>query len=349
MFFRYVRFFAFVTVSLLLFVSCLHASPRMNYPGTRARAMGSAFTAIADDASAVWYNPAGINSEGEQVDIIIEGNEAIDDDLDIDTTPFLSLKMMGEKWGFAFSYFNPYVFGSPVVITEEDGYVDSWNEGITVNRLDIFSVGAARKLANRIKVGGTVEFVDVDTKEDLEYPSDSKGFSGSIGVQWIPVEDLARGFRVRVGGTYRFKSSIGDSFEKYSKPSSWNCGAAVMKSVTSLCSNLIVSAQYEKTDFTEIGANGLKYEMMSYGAEWQIALDSSISRIAFRAGLYSESPEVGNDFEMNGATWGIGVRFGEKLGVEYSMEKREWQARQAGYKDEFTLHALALTYSYHNE
>ena len=39
------------------------AGPFTSYPGARARAMGGAFTGIADDASAVWFNPAGFAKE----------------------------------------------------------------------------------------------------------------------------------------------------------------------------------------------------------------------------------------------------------------------------------------------
>ncbi|MFW6099755.1 MAG: hypothetical protein ACOC90_00075 [Bacteroidota bacterium] len=330
------------------FASFSHASPRMNYPGTRARAMGTAFTAIADDASAIWYNPAGIVSEGKRTDFILEFNEAIDDRLDTKTTPFIALKTAGGNWEFAFSYFNPYLFGSSVVDIEETGGVASWNEGAVVDKLDIFSVGAARLLPHRIKVGGTVEFVRVNEKGE-ESTYDSQGFSGSLGVQWVPIENLPRGFKVRLGGAYRFESTVDKSFGEYSKPESWNCGAAVMKSITPLQSNIIISTQYENTSFPDLKSE-LEYDMMSYGLEWQIALEGAISRMALRAGIYTETPEgIESDFEMNGVTYGLGLRFGESWGLEYSMEKRKWEDPQIRDEEEFTLHAIALTYSHSSE
>ena len=52
----------FITIFFLITLtgSQTFADPFMNYPGARAKAMGGAFTGIADDASAVWYNPAGL-------------------------------------------------------------------------------------------------------------------------------------------------------------------------------------------------------------------------------------------------------------------------------------------------
>jgi long-chain fatty acid transport protein len=39
------------------------ADPYLTQPGTKARGMGTAFTAVADDVSAVWYNPAGMSKQ----------------------------------------------------------------------------------------------------------------------------------------------------------------------------------------------------------------------------------------------------------------------------------------------
>lgn len=47
----------------------------LSLPGVRARAMGGAFVGLANDASAVWYNPAGIATPGR--DTIVEWSEAV--------------------------------------------------------------------------------------------------------------------------------------------------------------------------------------------------------------------------------------------------------------------------------
>jgi hypothetical protein len=52
------------SVSFVTFVSFVHARPAEAQPvdtvGVRAQGMGGAFTAVADDASATWWNPAGL-------------------------------------------------------------------------------------------------------------------------------------------------------------------------------------------------------------------------------------------------------------------------------------------------
>src|SRR5262245_65201117 len=51
-------------VSFVFFVSFVHARPAEAQPadavGVRAQGMGGAFTALADDATATWWNPAGL-------------------------------------------------------------------------------------------------------------------------------------------------------------------------------------------------------------------------------------------------------------------------------------------------
>lgn len=341
-FMRFLKFSGIVLGLIVLSVVDLHASPRMNYPGTRARAMGMAFTAIADDASAIWYNPAGIAIGGEgHLDFIAEGSEAIDDRLDTETTPFVAFKAVAGKGGFSLSYFKPYVFGHTAVDT-----ADSWEEPEIIDDMEILSIGGAYTFPYRIRIGGAVEAIFVNTKSQEN--SSRNGGAATLGAQWVPLVKRPWGLKVQLGGVYRFNSDIdGRGYEAYNKPASWNAGAAVMKSITPLHSNLVFSAQYEKTDFSAVEENRWEYDMVSYGIEWQIALDSFITRMAFRAGMYSEVPEgIDSDFEMNGSTYGIGLRFGDKWGLEYSLEKREWENPEVDYTEDFTLHALAVTYSY---
>ena len=62
---RWLSFVPFVPfVSFVAFVSFVHALPAEAQPadavGVRAQGMGGAFTAVADDATAAWWNPAGL-------------------------------------------------------------------------------------------------------------------------------------------------------------------------------------------------------------------------------------------------------------------------------------------------
>ena len=49
-----------------IFMAKLHASFEDTNTGARAAAMGGAFTAIADDVYAVYYNPAGLYQLGRK-------------------------------------------------------------------------------------------------------------------------------------------------------------------------------------------------------------------------------------------------------------------------------------------
>src|SRR2546421_12540378 len=52
--------------------------------GVRARGMGGAFTAVADDSSATWWNPAGIPT-GPYFNAILEWNRGRKPDTPVDT------------------------------------------------------------------------------------------------------------------------------------------------------------------------------------------------------------------------------------------------------------------------
>lgn len=52
--------FTVITLGLLALPMHVIADPWTSFPGTKARGMGTAFTAIADDPSAAWHNPAGL-------------------------------------------------------------------------------------------------------------------------------------------------------------------------------------------------------------------------------------------------------------------------------------------------
>ncbi|HEY1584663.1 MAG TPA: hypothetical protein VGH63_03185, partial [Polyangia bacterium] len=66
------RALAFAAAALFVSTASLHDArgaglSRPNIVGARAIGMGGAFTAIADDPTAVWYNPAGTALYGDNV------------------------------------------------------------------------------------------------------------------------------------------------------------------------------------------------------------------------------------------------------------------------------------------
>jgi len=74
----------------------------VNYPGTRAKAMGGAFVAVADDSSAWWYNPAGVATKGADLTLEFSTVPLIENDTydTNETGGFLGIKSGGGNVGF---------------------------------------------------------------------------------------------------------------------------------------------------------------------------------------------------------------------------------------------------------
>ncbi len=149
-----------ITIGLVLLSGlCFGAGRRpgavflMIWPGSRPTALGGAFTAIADDASAAYYNPAGL---GFQQNIIISGTH-------VNWLPELAPDMYYEYLAVSapfskvgtFAFNGVYLTTGETVVQNESGTVIG-----TYTTFD-FSLGLAygRELTPYLAVGGGVKLV----------------------------------------------------------------------------------------------------------------------------------------------------------------------------------------------
>ena len=222
------------------------ADPFMSYPGTRAKAMGGAFCGIADDSSAVWYNPAGL-VEGEVFDLVFEWSEAIGQDTlkkgsVVDTSQygvnpetltndeskiFFAMKSSNDtnrdlKGSLACYYMSPYTIDwyFPPILQINTTF------GNFRERMDIYGIAYANSAnSERIKYGLTFEYINIGFKVDglryiYEYDAPyyyynnivtdydhAYGFSGSFGLLGILYANERHAMTLKMGGVYRFGSS----------------------------------------------------------------------------------------------------------------------------------------------
>jgi len=146
------------TLALLLLTTAVPAWAQGEAPaGARATGMGGAFVAVADDASAVFWNPAGLAS-GSYFSMAIDTNHLnTDDDSALPHDRSALMLALGTP-ALGLSYFTNTVTRAAELVAPPG--LDA-TSGYRVERLETRHVGATvvQSIAQRIAVGATVKLV----------------------------------------------------------------------------------------------------------------------------------------------------------------------------------------------
>ena len=151
-------FVSFVSLVLVVGVPHIAHAQSADLVGVRALGMGGAFTAVADDATSTWWNPAGLAS-GAFFSAILEYAHPID-------RPGEGLR--GVSVGFpalGLSYYRvPATELRPSIATA--GPVESREDE---GSLSVFSATVGQSIGNHLVVGSTVKLLSADeTKGGLD-------------------------------------------------------------------------------------------------------------------------------------------------------------------------------------
>ena len=164
------RAMALTVLALVLATSrAAHGTPSTQVPvGARAIGMGGAFSAIADDASALFWNPAGLVGVGHQELAVSHADlfgSGIRDDLASFVLPFSPNFAAATDWYHA-------------------GFEDD-ELGFSENRV---TFGAARKLRPWLWVGGSVKLLTRGTSLDGLSIISGRGLGLDVGLLTSPAE-----------------------------------------------------------------------------------------------------------------------------------------------------------------
>lgn len=367
---------------VLLAAGPVDADPFASSPGARARAMAGAFTAVADDCSAVWYNPSGI--AGEKAAATFGWSQAgavrgVEGELDADEQAWLvGAQFSGEdqeaeiagglKYGVGIYYLTPYTMH--YWAHDPAGYDVAWgqvNEGMQIISLPL----ALSSPEGRFKVGGTIEWVRTSvTCPEIFYrdpynwaapfstdEASDTGFSGSLGALGVLVRNEKVGFELTLGGVYRLDGAtdmgaelpsknggraVADFF--FDKPESVEIGLAATQALPAKA-RVILSGQYSTIDWG--GGAAHTYDRLAAGAELTIEKEIAfITQGAFRCGYYRSEPSGGERVwdwpEVSAITYGLGVLAGENIGMDLSFENRSLE-NDGGLDDDVFLAGVAMT------
>jgi len=151
--------------------------------GVSARAIGAgdAFLAISDDASAVYYNPAGLTQIAEREAMFTHVSYLADINYDFAGLAYPTTKF-GGVWGVGFYMLN----AGEMDITHPEGSKENWGTGQTFTAKDYaLSLSYARSLTDRFSFGMTLKLIDelLDTERAVGWAADmgtlyNTGFRG---------------------------------------------------------------------------------------------------------------------------------------------------------------------------
>lgn len=339
------------------------ASMVLSYPGTRARAMGSAFTAVADDSSAVWYNPAGLASGKSEFSF------ELSDVVKYDYSGFNSGKQTGNGTGYFIGYKHTqssdnggFGFGAFIFTPYNFGVTNRWmcspcpTEGITTVRQQAtyYSLAGAGEWSvfknytklgkQKLAFGAVLNFIrqrasvrDSTWTSSYEYESNME-MGLTWGVMYTPVDMPEKQLKVKIGwvmgeGTDqkspgKFKYDVGSitnvQDEFHAVPNRTELGISVYKGIKQISSMLILSYQTGEEESEDY--KGYTLEKKSKGIELMYSKPvGPFKSIALRFGQYTADINIPSpDGTFTSDTWGIGARLGKTFSIEYAKVSKGW-------------------------
>jgi hypothetical protein len=167
--------------------------------GARALGMGGAVTALADDASTIYWNPAAMTGV-RRAELLLMHSEQFADLADYDFAGYVQHLPGTGSIGFGLVRFSV----SDIKITE-NAYDDTngnhqydWGEPIDPSRFYLDSdteyglmLGFARPIGSNASLGGTVKFVRQDLPGHASF-----GVGTDLGALWAPYPALRFGLRL---------------------------------------------------------------------------------------------------------------------------------------------------------
>jgi long-subunit fatty acid transport protein len=217
---KYRRLFQWAATLAILLV-CPYAPaqttiepPTVN-PGARSLALGGAFVALADDATAAFANPSGL-MQLVRSEISVELRTWADDRdglaSDLSGIGFASFVLPRDRWSLA-------VYGQTLTSLEASGG-SSWTGGsfIPLSSLTIANLGVsgAFRISDTLSLGlGVGMYVGNSTEVGVELPIDLEAFSTDdtnidpgfiLGGLWSLNDAWALGASFRSGSDFRFEN-----------------------------------------------------------------------------------------------------------------------------------------------
>jgi len=332
-----------VVISLASMLT-LSADPLVTYVGTKAKGMGGAFTAISNNNSAMYFNPAGlVNFEKRSsANFTIEGGQGAKYDEEATTSDkqftssssyFVGISATTPKIGYGVALYTLYDLN----LQDKKNQNAYYKEGISVLSLS----GAYRLVDTIYPYGGAVSMgvtgaYAMSGSSDDSNSNDTLSVSGSFFMVGLKARLLNhRAFKIDVGANYRSYCKLESddtSTVKYTGvgiPQEIAYGIAASYGTT--FGLFTLAADHRDTGYEEATKNTDFTILIPDVSTTNIGFDFSTPSFQIRVGEY-KSVYTNKSFnvrfpasDISGYTAGLGISFGENWNIEASYDSRTYK------------------------
>jgi hypothetical protein len=355
--------FIIILVSILFCVTSLSYAQNINWnltgAGARAAGFGGAFIGVADDATAISWNPAGLT---QLIDPEFSAvMRYINDSYDFVRMGSGNTLGIGHVVPNFMSAVYPFNFGSRSIVAGvayqqmldfysegEDYYGDDYKTtggvytmslGLGAQIIPVFSVGVTSNVWT-----GTYKYEEISKDDDAEHFS---GFNFNLGAM-INLENLNSPLPVKFGFGFKSPFDLNSDFDyTVEMPTMLGFGGSVR-----LGDNLTVACDYETRAY---GSSKIVYDgggetslsdydlnQLRVGAEYLLVTDFAV--IPVRAGfhtlptIYSNFDDYGDVVDQvvgSGFAFGTGLIF-EKIAIDATVTMDSFKQRTAETEGNYT-------------
>ena len=350
-----------ITLSLVL-ASALMADPFVSYPGTKAKGMAGAFTAVANNNSAMYFNPAGMTNfesddnhgmftlevgKGAGYDESATGDETFADS----TAYFVAIGTSGNGWNGGLAIYNLYSIRANADIYDTNNVfqgTDFRDQDISVlsGSLSYQITDKIYPMGGKLSVGATLGWgfsgggLLMSSSTDDEGNSNGSAYDDEVDANGIL---MAAGIKARVYDSMTFKVDVGANYRARTNMEPVDDEIYDIEQINAMDipeeTAFGIAAMY----FTEYGVFTLALDQKNTGYEeatsvensgfnlrmpnyktTAIGLDYSGPIINLRGGMYKTTPDT-DHIEISGVTFGGAFEWENGLMVEASVDKKSYE------------------------
>lgn len=300
---RVLFLFAILSFASVSFASTASVVWMTITPGARANGMGEAFTALADDATASYWNPAGLAFvDSTRQELTLQHSNWLPQLADDLYYEFLGYAKYLKGWGG---------IGGNITFMSMGEQLETTSEGIELGTFYSYGVALTGSFGTEVAPGVSVGLGLKFIYDHLYYQDSGKGtsFAADLGVLYhVPMDDLGLGNIGRLNIAACLSNlgpnvSYGGNTENNPLPRTIRAGLAYIPFDSHL-TRLRVTADYSKLLTSVDDGFGTEFNENKWGAGtefWYYDL------LALRAGYIHDTEGIST---IQGPTFGAGLQYG---------------------------------------